>query len=530
MEKYENFTTAKGQKVLSYEWIEQIREKEDPLLNIIPQRGGQEKAAASNADITVYGGKRGGGKTFVEVLEAIKDIRNKNFTAYILRKKKDDFRTIEETADYLLSPFGDYNKSQNDMTWNFAAGGTLSFRGYNHSYEDFRDMFQGREIAYIGIDEATQISYRHFKYLLTCNRNSKNIRNRLLMTCNPDPDSWLANFIDWWIDEDGIPIPERSGKIRYCFMGDDTVSSIVWGNTRDEVYQQCRGEIDKYWREEYSEFTTPQDMFVKSVSFIIGELYENKILLKSDPSYMANLLQQDEEQRARDLDGNWKFKTVGSDLITLEDIENFLNNTPKDNGQKYVTCDPALDGGDNAVFWKWNGWHLEDLRVVQMNSKDFVEYTESLLNLWGCSHDRFAYDLQGVGQLLKGYFPMAVPFNNQAMPTNGDRNIFKNLKSECAYRLVEKLKLKEISINPELLERKYDTRRKKKMPLRDIFIKEKKAIRRLENERSWGLPTKKDMIKMVGWSPDFIESLVTRAVFEEVKKSTKPRIKGLGFL
>ncbi len=530
MEKYENFVTKGGSRILTHEWIEHLRDLNQPLKHIIPQRGGQEMAASSSADIIIYGGKRGGGKTFIEVLEAVKDLKNKNFTAYILRKKKDDFKTIEETANFILSPFGYYNKTISDMSWNFNSGSTLSFRGYNFPYEEFKDMFQGREIAYIGIDEATQIPFKHFKYLLTCNRNSKGIRNRILMTCNPDPESWMAELISWWIDDAGIPIPERSGRTRYCFMGDDTPNNIVWGDTKDEVYQMCKNDIDQYWREEYAEFTTPQDMFVKSVSFIIGELFENRVLLKSDPSYMANLLQQDEEQRARDLDGNWKYKVSGTDLVTLEDIEKFLENVPQDNGETYVTCDPALDGGDNAVFWKWKGWHLDDLRVVRMNSKNFVEYTESLLKLWNCTHDRFSYDLQGVGQLLKGYFPMAIPFNNQETPTDGTRNVYRDRKSEFAYKLVNKIKLKQISINPDLLELKFDTRKKKGMNLREIFMKEKKAIRRVDGEKSWALPKKKDIIKIIGWSPDFIESLYTRFVFEEEKKSIKPKIKGLGFL
>ncbi len=35
-------------------------------------------------------------------------------------------------------------------------------------------------------------------------------------TTNPDADSWVAEFISWWINwETGYPIQERSGIIRY---------------------------------------------------------------------------------------------------------------------------------------------------------------------------------------------------------------------------------------------------------------------------------------------------------------------------
>src|SRR5690348_2826225 len=35
-------------------------------------------------------------------------------------------------------------------------------------------------------------------------------------TCNPDADSWVADFLAWWIDpESGLPIIERAGVLRY---------------------------------------------------------------------------------------------------------------------------------------------------------------------------------------------------------------------------------------------------------------------------------------------------------------------------
>lgn len=40
-------------------------------------------------------------------------------------------------------------------------------------------------------------------------------------TCNPDPDSFVAALVEWWIEQDpaspryGLPIPERDGVLRY---------------------------------------------------------------------------------------------------------------------------------------------------------------------------------------------------------------------------------------------------------------------------------------------------------------------------
>ena len=123
------------------------------------------------------------------------------------------------------------------MTWNFYKGGSLAFSHFSDTVYDFKERFRGKQYSYIAIDEIPQMEYAKFKFLMTCNRNARGIRNRIVGTCNPDPDSWVRKFIDWWIGEDGLPIEERDGVIRYCFMDGDTPDSIYWGDTPEEVYE-----------------------------------------------------------------------------------------------------------------------------------------------------------------------------------------------------------------------------------------------------------------------------------------------------
>ena len=52
--------------------------------------------------------------------------------------------------------------------------------------------------------------------MLSRNRSTCGVTPYVRATCNPDADSWVAKFIEWWIDQDtGYPIPERSGKLRW---------------------------------------------------------------------------------------------------------------------------------------------------------------------------------------------------------------------------------------------------------------------------------------------------------------------------
>lgn len=474
--------------------------------------------------------------SFALLVETLKDIYNPYFNAIILREEKPDLENLIDESGKIFEQYGKYNRSKDDMTWNFHTGGKLHFGIYSQSFGDFQKKYQGKQYAYIGIDEITHIPYRKFKYLITDNRNAHGIRNRVYGTCNPDPDSWVRKFIDWWIGDDGYPITERDGVIRYCFMEGNSPNSIIWGDTPEEVYKQCKRTIDGLWKSEYANLGFDKlTMFIKSVCFIYGKLEENIKLLASDPNYIANLAQQDEEQRGRDLGGNWDIRAGGDDIISRTDMETFfsLPMNIESEGRKRVSCDVAFTGGDSLVMWLWNGWHIEDLFVCRNNAKSTVELVKSKLIEWGVREEDMTYDLNGLGQVFKGFFPSALPFNNMAAPlprNSAEKNVIKslfgNLKSECAYMFACKLKEGGLSINKDLLDRKYNGDGFEKMPLRQILLRERKSIRQNEEsaDKSFTLITKKRMKQYVGHSPDYIEAMLMVMIFELKKQKIRKNL------
>lgn len=481
-------------------------------------------------------------KSFSLLMEALYDIQNPNFNALLLRKETKDLDSLINDSYKLYTDFGVYNKSLNDMTWNFNNGGWLKFSYYAGSYQAFKDRFQGRQYAYVGIDEITQCEYKKFKYLITVNRNASHIRSRFWGTCNPDPDSWVRKFIDWWIDDDGYAIPERSGVIRYCYMDGDSPDSIYWGDTREEVYEQCAPIIDNIWNEKLEQLyasmgMTKLDALIKSVTFIRADVTENKILVTSNPSYIGNLAQQDEEQRMRDLKANWNWKAAGDDLIKYEDMEAFFHNAVQiGDGVRRASADIAFTGGDNFVMWLWVGNHIQDLVVMRLDPKTVVSVVQAKLREWGVEERNFTYDMQGIGQYFKGFFKDALPFNNQMTPVamnreerEGIKYLYKDLKSQSAWLFYQDIKELKISIESSLLQRKYSGNGYKNWTLERILQKERKAIRRDENgdDKGFRILSKKIAKKYVGHSPDFIESCYYWEYPAKLAKKHHTKVKGL---
>lgn len=516
--------------LLTYDEVQKLRDADRKIKNpykIIAQRGGQEDMLSSTADIIIGGGNRGGSKTYSLLMEALKDIYDKNFHAILFRSDLNALTSMIDDSRGVYNQFGVFNESKNDLTWKMNMGGFLRFSYHDGSLEGFKKRVQGHQYAYIGVDEITHIDFPKFKYLLTCNRNAYNIRNRFWGTCNPDPDSWVAKFIDWWIGEDGFPIEERNGKIRYCFMDGDNVDSIIWGDTREEVYQKCRHIIDSMYTADMYEFGKPQDLFIKSVAFVRAKLTDNIQLMRSDPRYMASVSGQSEEERSRDFLGNWRFRSTGSDIIKMQHMIDFYNNAHQLGDKvRRASCDVALEGGDRLVMWLWIGNHIQDVYSCRLDSEATVRVVKAKLREWQVLEENFVYDLNGLGQYFKGFFKKAVPFNNAAAVGDDFKYMYGNLKSQAAYMFADELKNGEISINPNLLDIRFSGKNYTDVRLGDILMKERKSIARDKNKEDKGfcLVQKKIMIHIVGHSPDFIEGLYMKKIFDiNKKKHSSPR-------
>lgn len=251
---------------------------------IRPHDGPQSRFLESQADVVVYGGAAGGGKTFAALLDSVRYLDTPGFTAIFFRRTYPEIIAPDGLwpLSYRLFPALGGRPKETTHEWRFPSGALLRM-GHLQRESDVL-AHQGAQYCGIYWDELTHFTLRMFWYLLSRNRTTTNIRPYVRAGCNPDPDSFVATLIAWWIGDDGLPIPERSGVLRW-FVRDG--EELVWADDPAELAALYPG------RE------------ALSLTFIGSRLEDNPTLCERDPSYRTRLESLHRVERERLLGGNW---------------------------------------------------------------------------------------------------------------------------------------------------------------------------------------------------------------------------------
>ena len=206
-------------------------------VEIRPQPGPQEAFLASEADIVIYGGAAGGGKSFGLLMEPLRYVTHRpDFAAVYFRRNTTQIKNPGGLWDESIKiyPSTGGRPITHTLEWKWPKGGKIKMA--HMEYESTVHDWQGSQIPLICFDELTHFSKKMFFYMLSRNRSVSGIKPYIRASCNPDADSWVADFIQWWWDEKtGIPIYERSGIVRYFIRISD---EIMWGDSKIQLIQK----------------------------------------------------------------------------------------------------------------------------------------------------------------------------------------------------------------------------------------------------------------------------------------------------
>ena len=198
--------------------------------SLVTHPGPQTLAFDSPADLTLYGGAAGGGKTFLAIILAL----TKHTRSLIIRKEaaqlyamQDEIEGIMGGRDGFNSQNGIWRLPNNEITdpYQEQPSRQIRFGGLNKPGDAAK--YQGAPRDLLIIDEAANISYEEFVYLTVWERTADTTqRTRTLLCSNPPTDAtgmWMVRIFRPWLDPDH-PNPARDGELRwFIIVGDEDI-------------------------------------------------------------------------------------------------------------------------------------------------------------------------------------------------------------------------------------------------------------------------------------------------------------------
>lgn len=134
------------------------------------------------------------------------------------------------------------------------------------------------------MDEFHRFSQYQFDILRSRLRSKAQFPSAFRATMNPDPTHFIFDFVEMFLDEEGYPLRELSGRSAYFVVNNSTVYT-AW--TAEEL-------IEKFPKKKPQTYT-----------YIPSVLDDNKILMELEPEYRDSLDSMPEVKRRQLLEGCW---------------------------------------------------------------------------------------------------------------------------------------------------------------------------------------------------------------------------------
>ncbi len=306
-----------------------------------PNAGAQTEAYYSKADVLLYGGQAGGGKSGLGLGLAI----NEHKRSLVIRRNGVDVIGLVDNLKGILKSSDGFTMGAggNRPTYKSPDGRVVHFEGYG----DVNDINgkQGTPHDLIYIDEAAQLPLHAIQLLMGwCRTTEPNQRCRVVLASNPPLDTtgdWMVEFFAPWLDPTH-PNPAKDGELRW-FITDDKGRDI-----EVEGKDSCI-EING---ERY---------YPLSRTFIPATVNDNPFI---DASYKNTLNSLPEPYRSALRDGNFlnarqddPWQVIPTEWVKLAQKRWQENGRPANVPQCAIGVDIAQGGGDKTVIAiRYDGW------------------------------------------------------------------------------------------------------------------------------------------------------------------------------
>lgn len=263
-------------------------------------------------DIILCGGGAGGGKSRTCLVKALKYINDPEGRVLIVRQTYPQLKIsggLVDESKKIYRYFGGVLNKQS-LTWTFPNGATIQFA----AIPDDLSEWQGMQVTNILVDEAAEFQQHEILFLIGRMRGAGyEGKISLLMTCNPKRDSFLFNWVEYSLGDDGVPGEDTAEKIRWFFTHENDVK---FADSEEELWIKAQEYgLVKAGPGIPREHVTYHPMTFR---FIPLTIYDNPILIKNNPGYLAKLSSAPRVDKLRFLYGSWTARATGSGYFRRE--------------------------------------------------------------------------------------------------------------------------------------------------------------------------------------------------------------------
>lgn len=244
-------------------------------------------------------------------------------------------------------------------------------------------------------------------------------------------------------------------------------------------------------------------------SFIQALPTDNKMLAKG---YIEHLLRTlTTSQIARLVHGEWEYDDSPTWLVDYDAVcDLFTNDFIDDNGVPFISTDLAGKGRDKWVVGTWRGLCCRiPIAKGFSTGKEMEETLHKLIKGLGVPRSSVVSDADGLGFYLESYLEGIKEFHGGARAVDSVQ--YASLKAECAYKLAELINKRQMRIicEPEIADQIKT----------ELGVLRSKDTNAAESKRD--IISKDTMKALIGRSPDFLDMLIMRMLFE-----IKPKAQG----
>jgi hypothetical protein len=313
---------------------------------------------------------------------------------------------------------------------------------------------------------------------------------------------------------------EEAGEFDVAAKNNLAASIGRWMN---EVYnlpakllQTCNPAKNYLYREYYKKFK--DGTLEKWRRFVQALPQDNKKLPKDYIEHLKRTLSKNEILRL--VFGNWEYDDDPATLCEYANICNIFTNKFVSGGTRYITADIARMGKDSTTARVWDGWRVvERVQRKKLRIDESAELIRDLANKHSIPMSNTIVDEGGVGggvvDILRcvGFVSNARPLPTGEYDANGKEIVdnYDMLKSQCGFKLAERINANEV----------YE---ECSAEVQDLITEQLEQLKQkaVNSDMKKGLMPKEEIIAMIGYSPDDMDTYIMRAYFDIQKPLTAP--------